>query len=70
MDVQQARAFRERWQAVKAVEIEEQRRASVSQRWQQMNAILRMAMGLGVSFNQGDPEEESVWRRWAQLKGL
>lgn len=69
MDVQQAREFRTRWQAVKAVEMEERRAASVPLRWQQMNAILRMALGLGLSFPQWD-QEESVWRRWARLKGL
>jgi len=70
MDDQQAREFRERWQAVAAIEAEEQRVASMALRWQQMNAILRLAMGLGLPLTEPDEEEEDVRRRWARLKGV
>ena len=67
---QLAREFRERWQAVEAVEVEEQRAASIALRWQQMNAILRLAMGLGLPLTKEDNTEiEAVRRRWALLKG-
>jgi hypothetical protein len=61
------RQFRERWQAVAAIEREEQREASVALRWQQLNAILRLAMGLGLPPRE-QFEEEAVRQRWAKLK--
>jgi hypothetical protein len=60
--------FRKRWQAVAALEREEQREASVALRWQQLNAILRLAIGLGLPLRE-QFEEETVRRRWAKLKG-
>jgi hypothetical protein len=62
--------FREHWQAVAAIEAEEQRTASVALRWQQTNAILRLAMGLGLPLTESDAEEEIVRLRWAKLKGV
>lgn len=67
---QQAREFRERWQAVAVIEAEEQRTASIALRWQQTNAIFRLAMGLGLPLaEEDDVEIEAVRRRWALLKG-
>jgi hypothetical protein len=60
--------FRKRWQAVAALEREEQRDASVALRWQQLNAILRLAIGLGLPLRE-QFEEEIVRQRWAKLKG-
>ena len=60
--------FRKRWQAVAALEREEQREASVALRWQQLNAILRLAIGLELPLRE-QFEEETVRRRWAKLKG-
>jgi len=69
MDSQQAREFRERWQAVATVEAEEQRAAPIALRWQQTNAIFRLAMGLGLLQAEGDDAEiEAVRRRWALLR--
>ena len=68
MNAQLVRDFRERWQAVATVEAEEQRTASVALRWQQTNAILRMAMDLGIPLGEPDESEEMVYRRWARLK--
>jgi len=62
------RQFRKRWQAVAALEREEQREASVALRWQQLNAILRLAIGLGLPLRE-QFEEEIVRQRWAKLKG-
>ena len=67
VDPQQAREYRARWQAVAAIEEEEQRASSVQSRWQQLNAILRLAAGLGLNMAQPD-EEEAVRARWARLK--
>ena len=70
MSNQLVKEFRERWQAVAAVEIEEHRPASIALRWQQLNAILRLAIGLGLPVAESDKIEEAVVRqRWAQLKG-
>ncbi len=70
MNDQLVREFRERWQAVAAVEAEEQRAASVALRWQQLNAILRLAIGLGLPRVESKEEEEIVRQRWAKLKGV
>ena len=61
--------FRERWQAVAAIEVEERRTASVALRWQQTIAILQLAIGLGLPLTEPDAEEEVVRQRWAKLKG-
>ena len=68
MDKKLVKEFRERWQAVTAVEAEEQRAASIDLRWQQLNAILQLAIGLRVLPRQPDEEEDIVHRRWAELK--
>jgi hypothetical protein len=65
---QQAREFRARWQAVKAVEIAERRAASVALRFRQMNATFEMGMGLGLLRTEDDAEIEAVRRRWVKLK--
>jgi hypothetical protein len=70
MNAQLIREYRERWQAVAAVELEEQRAASVALRWQQLNAIVRMAVDLGLPLKESDKEETIVWQRWARLKGV
>ncbi|MBI5956057.1 MAG: hypothetical protein HY871_03555 [Chloroflexi bacterium] len=70
MNDQLVREFRERWQAVAAVEAEEQRAASVALHWQQLNAILRLAIGLGLPRMESDGGEEIVRQRWAKLKGV
>ena len=70
MNSKLAQEFRERWQAVAAVEAKEQRTASIALRWQQTNAIFRLAMGLGLSLaEESDEETRVVHRRWALLKG-
>jgi hypothetical protein len=68
MNRQQAKEFKERWQAVAAVEAMEQRTASVSLRWQQLNAIFQMALGLGLLLAEDDAEVATVRHRWAVLK--
>lgn len=70
MNRQQAKAFRARWQAVKAVEVEEQRAASIALRFRQMNAIFRIGMGLGLLRTEDDVETEAVRRRWVKLKEM
>ncbi len=69
MNNQAIKEFRERWQAVAAVELEEQRQASIDLRWQQLNSILRLAIGLGLKLPvESDEEVEVVRQRWVKLK--
>jgi hypothetical protein len=68
MDAQLARQFRERWQAVAAVEAEEQMAATLDLRWQQLNAIARLAIGLRLPLIEVDRQEEVVRQRWVKLK--
>jgi hypothetical protein len=70
MDRELLIAYRDRWRAVEEVEREEDETASVALRWQQTNAIFRLAMGLGLLPNQQDDHKQEVYRRWAVLKGL
>ena len=67
LDSQLAKQFRDRWQAVAAVEDQEQRAASISLRWKQLNAIWQLALGLGM---QSEPDETEILvrERWARLK--
>jgi len=67
MDKGLVREFRERYEAVAAVEAEEQRTASVELRWQQLNSIVRLALGLGLTHRES-AEEIGVYQRWARLK--
>ena len=68
MDRQTLIAYRDRWRAVEAVEREEHRTASIALRWQQTNAIFRLAMGMGLLSNNPDDQEQEIYRRWARLK--
>jgi len=63
----QAKAFRDRWQAVAAAEAEERKRISVGLRWQQLNALWRLAVGLGLLPTEPEGVQE-VQERWAKLK--
>jgi len=64
----QAKAFRDRWNAVAALEAEERRRTSLRTRWQQMNALRRLMIGLKLSTPLSEEQEKYVWERWAKLK--
>ena len=62
------REYRERWRAVEAVDLAEQRRSSVSRRLQQMDAIYRLAMGLRLRERDSSDEESAGYKRWSLLK--
>jgi hypothetical protein len=68
MDTRQLREYRERWKAVKEVELEEQRQASIMERWQQLNYLYAMAQVLGLIPPGKDDEIELVRTRWVSLK--
>jgi len=67
MDVGDIRYYVDRWKAVEEIERQELRSASIELRWKQINAIWRLAKGLGFSFDP-DVSEIEVYRRWAKLK--
>lgn len=62
------REYRTRWDAVSEVELAEQQHATLDERWAMLNAILRMAVALGVDLVAGSDDEALVWQRWASLK--
>lgn len=69
MEKQDLQAFRERWQTVAEVEKSELRQMSVAQRWQQFNAILRMAVALELPLLQDDIGEIiTIRQRWRRLQ--
>lgn len=68
MDARLLKEYRDRWSAVREVELEEQRQSSISVRWQQLNALLSLARGLGLSPPEKESELEAVRERWARLK--
>jgi hypothetical protein len=59
-------AYRARWQAVAEIELREQRAASFESRWQQLNAIVGLAISIGIM--KADSSEEGIYQRWAKLK--
>lgn len=59
-------AYKERWKAVAAIEQQELRETSMAQKWQQLNAIIALAIRLGIF--TPDPSEEGVYLRWAKIK--
>ncbi|MES0361819.1 MAG: hypothetical protein ABUK20_12945 [Anaerolineales bacterium] len=60
------KAYLARWQAVEEVERQELQTATLELRWQQLNAVIGIAIGLGI-FESADDETE-VYQRWAILK--
>ena len=55
-----------RWQAVAEIESQEQLTSSIELRWQRLNAIVGIAIGLGI--NNPIKDETEVFERWAKLK--
>ena len=68
MDALLVREYRARWLAVAEVEDAEQREATVASRWRKLNAILQMALVLGLDLSAQSDDEVVVWQRWARLK--
>ena len=60
------KAYRARWQAVAEIELQELRSTSIELRWQQLNAVIGLAIGLGIM--KTDDSEGEVYQRWAKLK--
>jgi len=61
-------AYKERWKAVAEIEQKELRETTMAQKWQQLNAIIALAIRLGIF--TPDPSEAEVYLRWAKLKEI
>ena len=62
------KAYLDRYRAVSEVQQQELRTASLELRWKQLNAIVGLAIGLGML--KRDESEEEIYKRWAKLKNL
>ena len=60
------KAYLTRWQAVEEVERQELQTATLELRWQQLNTVIGMAIGLGIY--ESTEDETEVFQRWAILK--
>ena len=60
------KAYISRWQAVEEIERQELQTATLELRWQQLNAVIGMAIGLGIY--EPIEDETEVFQRWAILK--
>ena len=70
LDKEALQAYRRRWQAVADVEAAERRAASLAERWQQMNTLLRLAMALKLSLGGDDQDADEGHQRWNRLRAL
>lgn len=66
MDVE-LKSYLARWQAVDEIERQELQNATLELRWQQLNAIIGMAIGLNIYKSRGENEVEVI-QRWLKLK--
>ena len=60
------KAYRARWQAVEEIERQELQNATLDLRWRQLNAVIGLAIGLGIY--QPVEDDIEVIQRWAKLK--
>lgn len=70
MDQETLQAYRGRWQAVAEIEALEQRRMSVTQRWRQLNVLLRMAAALELPLDRDDQLDDLADQHWRRLREI
>jgi hypothetical protein len=63
-------AYRQRWQTVNAIETAERQSTSITERWQQMNALLRLAMALNILPPGDDVAVNEGRERWLALYAI
>lgn len=71
VDREMVQAYRQRWQAVAEIEAFERQQETVTERWQKLNALLRMGVALGL--NAGTSRETDPLlphQRWNQLRQM
>ena len=67
IDLEMLKAYRHRWEAVAEIEAIERQQISLLERWRKMNALLRMAAGLGLRLYSDDSQDDTVRQRWNRL---
>lgn len=67
LDPESLSAYRQRWQAVTAIETAEQQATTPAERWQQLNALMRLAMALEIPVVQEDSLVDEGRQRWQKL---
>lgn len=68
LDKEMLKAYQKRWQAVAEIKNAELQRTTIPQRWQQMNALFRLAAALGLQPEDDMEETEIVYQRWNRLR--
>ena len=63
-------AYKNRWGEVERIKRMKAQQASINDRWLQLNSIIGLALALGLFSKPIPDQEETVWRRWADLKQL
>ena len=56
--------YRQRWELVEAVESAERSQISPTEKWQQLNSLMRLAITLDIVPHQDDHLENEVFQRW------
>lgn len=67
---QEIKDYANRWKEVHRIEVEEQKAASLDERWKQLNNILCLAISMGLSLTKEKKEDEDVLSRWKCLHSL
>ncbi len=67
MDKEQIRLFQERWRAIREVETRERRSATPAVRWNQVNAIYRLALSLGLVEKAKENRRQGA-SNWVRIK--
>lgn len=67
LNQQSLQAYRQRWTAVAAVEAAERQSSSLTERWQQLNALFRLAMSLNILPQDQDLVLDEGQQRWQTL---
>jgi len=62
------KAYKMRWKAVEQFEREELQSTSIDIRWQKINTLLRIAVGLGLQLEIDYTQDSIIYERWAKLK--
>ena len=65
VDKKLVREYRERYRIVAEVELQEQKTATIGERWRQLNALWNLANELGVRSTPDDVN--TVRRRWVKI---
>jgi hypothetical protein len=63
-------AYQKQWQPVAQIERMERQSATVGERWQRLNALLRLAGALALQSQEYDPKTKQSHERWNRLRSI